>query len=100
MPSHPDGFEGIGGERNGWRASNVRLQVEALDVSGNVGGPNLGFVFGDVPPANRSYFEIPVSGGGVASYRVTVRTLADMRAGLDRLGRHPHRNGTRDHPSS
>jgi hypothetical protein len=53
----------------------VRLQVEALDASGNVIGSTLGFVFGDVPPANRSSFEIPLPGSGAASYRVTVRTL-------------------------
>ena len=61
--------------RGGWWASNVRLQVEALDASGHVIGSNVGFVFGDVPPANRSYFEIPVPVSGAASYRVTVRTL-------------------------
>jgi hypothetical protein len=61
--------------RDGWWASNVRLQVEALDTSGTVIGSNLGLVFGDVPPANRSYFEIPVPASGAASYRVTVRTL-------------------------
>jgi hypothetical protein len=61
--------------RGGWWASNVRLQVEALDASGDVIGSTSGLVFGDVPPANRSYFEIPVPGSGAASYRVTVRTL-------------------------
>ena len=61
--------------RAGWWASNVQLQVEALDASGAVIGSTLGLVFGDVPPANRSYFEIPVPGSGAASYRVTVRTL-------------------------
>jgi len=61
--------------RDGWWASNVWLQVEALDASGNVIASNFGLVYGDVPPANRSYFEIPVPGSGAASYRVTVRTL-------------------------
>jgi len=56
-------------------AANVRLQVEALDASGNVIGSNSGFVFGNVPPANRSYFGIPVPGSGASSYRVTVQTL-------------------------
>jgi hypothetical protein len=61
--------------RDGDWVANVRLQVEALDASGTVIGSNLGFVLGDVPPANRSYFEIPLPGSGAASYRVTVRTL-------------------------
>lgn len=61
--------------RGGYWASNVRLQVEALDGSGNVIGSHLGYVFGDVPPSDRLYFEIPVPISGAASYRVTVRTL-------------------------
>jgi hypothetical protein len=61
--------------RDGYWAADVRLEVEALDASGNVIGSNSGFVFGNVPSANRSYFEIPVPGSGAASYRVTVQTL-------------------------
>jgi hypothetical protein len=61
--------------RDGYWASNVRLQVEALDASGTVLGSNAGFVAGDVPPANRSYFEILVPVRGAASYRVTVQNL-------------------------
>jgi hypothetical protein len=59
----------------GYWASNMRLQVEALDASGNVIGSRVGDVFGDVPPADRLYFEISVPSSGAASYRVTVRTL-------------------------
>jgi hypothetical protein len=38
-------------------------------------GRKVGDVFGDVPPADRLYFEISVPSSGAASYRVTVRTL-------------------------
>jgi hypothetical protein len=61
--------------RDGYWAANVRLQIEALDASGNVIGSRLGSVFGQVPPSDRSYFEIPVPISGAASYRVTVQTL-------------------------
>ncbi len=63
-------------ERDLW-AGSVQLLAEALDASGQVVSSTLATVYGEVPPRNRSYFEIrlPVVG---ASYRVTVRS-ADWR---------------------
>ena len=55
-------------------AVNVKLLVEALDSSGHVMGSTLATVYGDVPPRNRSYFEVSVPPAG-ASYRVSVRSV-------------------------
>jgi hypothetical protein len=59
-------------QRAGTYATEMRLQVEALDASGQAVGSTTGFVFGDVPPSGRSYFEIkaPAKAG---SYRVTIQ---------------------------
>jgi hypothetical protein len=62
-------------ERAGSYASSVRLLVEALDASGQVAGSTTGFVFGDVPPSDRSYFEVKAP-AKAASYRVTVQTFS------------------------
>ena len=62
-------------ERAGSYASSVRLLVEALDASGQVVGSTTGFVFGDVPPSDRSYFEVKAP-AKAASYRVTVQTFS------------------------
>jgi hypothetical protein len=61
-------------QRAGTYAVSVRLLVEALDGAGQVMGSTIGYVFGDVPPSNRSYFEIkaPVK---AASYRVTIASF-------------------------
>ena len=61
--------------RAGTYAVDVRLLVEALDASGQVIGATTAYVMGDVPPSNRSYFEVkaPVP---AASHRVTVRSFA------------------------
>ncbi len=56
------------------RAANVQLLVEALDASGQVVGSTPAWVYGEVPPRNRSYFEVPLSLSG-SSYRVTVRSV-------------------------
>jgi hypothetical protein len=61
--------------RDGYVASHVRLQVEALDGSGHVIGARAAYVSGDVPPGDRVYFEVPVPVKGAAGYRVTVRAL-------------------------
>ena len=55
-------------------AVNVQLLVEALDSSGHVVGSTRATVYGEVPPRNRSYFEVPVPPAG-ASYRVSVRSV-------------------------
>ncbi|MFI5373601.1 MAG: hypothetical protein ACHQ8D_03070 [Candidatus Rokuibacteriota bacterium] len=62
-------------QRAGSYATSVRLLVEALDASGQVAGSTSGLVFGDVPPSDRSYFEIkaPARAG---SYRVTVQAFS------------------------
>ncbi len=59
-------------QRSGTYATSMRLQVEALDASGQAVGSTTGFVFGDVPPSGRSYFEIKAP-AKAASYRVTVQ---------------------------
>jgi hypothetical protein len=62
-------------QRAGSYAVSVRLLVEALDGSGQVAGSTTGYVFGDVPPSNRSYFEIKAP-AKAASYRVTIESFA------------------------
>lgn len=61
-------------QRAGSYATSVRLLAEALDASGQVVGSTTGFVFGDVPPSGRSYFEIKTS-AKAATYRVTIQTF-------------------------
>lgn len=61
-------------QRAGLYATSMRLQVEALDASGQAVGSTTGFVFGDVPPSDRSYFEIKAP-ARAASYRVTILTF-------------------------
>ncbi len=61
--------------RGGSFASGVLLLVEALDGSGQVVGSTTGSVVGDIPPSDRSYFEIKAP-AKAASYRVTVRSSA------------------------
>jgi len=62
-------------QRAGSYAVSVRLLVEALDGSGQVAGSTTGYVLGDVPPSNRSYFEIKAP-AKAASYRVTIESFA------------------------
>lgn|SRR5512138_899776 len=61
--------------RAGSYATAVRLLVEALDASGRVAGSTSGLVIGDVPPSDRSYFEIKAP-PKAASYRVTIQTFS------------------------
>ena len=51
--------------------NNVRMRVEALDTAGSVTATYIGYVFGDVTPGTRAYFEVPVT-QKAASYRVSV----------------------------
>ncbi len=62
-------------QRAGAYAVSVRLRVEALDGSGQVAGSTIGYVLGEVPPSNRSYFEIKAPAKGT-SYRVTIESFA------------------------
>ena len=62
-------------QRAGSYAISVRIRVEALDGSGQVAGSTIGYVLGDVPPSNRSYFEIKAP-ARAASYRVTIESFA------------------------
>ncbi len=62
-------------QRAGSYAVSVRLLVEALDGSGQVVGSTIGYVLGEVPPSNRSYFEIKAP-AKAASYRVTIESFA------------------------
>lgn len=62
-------------QRAGSYAVSVRLLVEALDGSGQVVGSTVGYVLGEVPPSNRSYFEIKAP-AKAASYRVTIASFA------------------------
>jgi hypothetical protein len=61
--------------RGGTYATSVRLLVEALDASGATVGSASGWLFGDVPPSDRSYFEIKAP-PRAASYRVTIQTFS------------------------
>ena len=61
-------------QRAGSYAESVRFRVEALDGSGQVVGSTTGYVLGDVPPSNRSYFEIKAP-AKAASYRVTIQSF-------------------------
>ncbi|MGH7367090.1 MAG: hypothetical protein ACREK9_11835 [Candidatus Rokuibacteriota bacterium] len=61
-------------QRAGSYAVGVRLLVEALDGSGRVVGSTTGYVLGDVPPSNRSYFEVKAP-AGAAGYRVTIQSF-------------------------
>jgi len=61
-------------QRAGGYAVSVRLLVEALDGSGQVVGSTSGYVLGDVPPSNRSYFELKAP-AKAASYRVTIASF-------------------------
>jgi hypothetical protein len=49
--------------------------VDALDGAGQVTGSTVGYVLGEVPPSNRSYFEIKAP-AKAASYRVTIESFA------------------------
>jgi hypothetical protein len=62
-------------QRAGSYAVSVRLLVEALDGSGQVAGSTIGYLLGEVPPSNRSYFEIKAP-AKAASYRVTIESFA------------------------
>jgi hypothetical protein len=62
-------------QRSGSYAVSVRLRVDALDGSGQVTGSTVGYVLGEVPPSNRSYFEIKAP-AKAASYRVTIESFA------------------------
>src|SRR5262245_57506632 len=62
-------------DRPGSYATGVWLRVEALDAAGQTVGSTTGYVMGDVPPSNRSYFEIKAP-AKAASYRVTVQSYA------------------------
>jgi len=62
-------------QRAGSYATAVRVLVEALDASGQVAGSTSGLIVGDVPPSDRSYFEISAP-ARAASYRVTIQTFS------------------------
>ena len=51
--------------------NNVRMRVEALDAGGGVTATYIGYVFGDVTPGTRAYFEVPLA-QKAANYRVSV----------------------------
>ena len=51
--------------------NNVRMRVEALDTAGSVTATYIGYVFGDVTPGTRAYFEVPVT-EKAANFRVSV----------------------------
>ncbi|HMH50614.1 MAG TPA: FxLYD domain-containing protein [Candidatus Acidoferrum sp.] len=58
---------------NAWGigVNNVRMRIEALDPAGGVTATYIGYVFGDVTPGTRAYFEVPVP-QKAPSYRVSV----------------------------
>ena len=60
-------------DRPGSYASDVRLRVDALDAAGQTVGSTTGYVMGDVPPSNRSYFEVRAP-AKAAGFRVMVQS--------------------------
>ena len=60
-------------ERPGAYATGVRLRVDALDAAGQAVGSTTAYVMGDVPPSNRSYFEVKAP-AKAAAFRVTVQS--------------------------
>ena len=61
-------------------AGNVRLIVEGLDAGGQVASSTIAQLFGEVPPFNRAYFEIPAPRGGT-TYRVRVLSFDPVARG-------------------
>jgi hypothetical protein len=51
--------------------NNVRMRVEALDSAGGVTATYIGYVFGDLTPGTRAYFEVSLP-QKAANYRVSV----------------------------
>ena len=66
---------------HGRQAINVRLLAEALDASGQVVDRAIGFVPGNVPASNRSYFSVPLKTAG-AGYRITVTAFEWRDCGI------------------
>ena len=63
-------------ERAGSYATSVRLRVDALDAAGQTVDSTTGYVLGDVPPSNRSYFEVKAPAKAASLLRVTVQSYA------------------------
>ncbi len=57
-----------------WRITNVRLQVDSIDVSGTLAASASGWVLGDVAAGGRGYFYVPVS-AQAPTYRPSVQTF-------------------------
>jgi len=55
-------------------ATRVQLLVESLDASGQVTASTTAWVYGEVPPRSRSYFDVRVSEAG-NRYRVSVLSV-------------------------
>ena len=76
-PAKDDGHSKLTGyvynERDMW-AANVMLGVEILDAAGAVVDSTTDSVYGNIPPRNRSFFEVELPATG-ASYRVIVRAV-------------------------
>lgn len=62
-------------------AINVRLLAETLDGTGQVIGRAIGFIPGQVPLKNRSFFSVPLQQSG-ASYRVSVTNFEWRDCGI------------------
>ena len=60
--------------------SNVRLQVDVLDASGEVVASAEGWIYGNVPGRGRAYFFVVVPRLG-GSYRVTVLRFDRLEMG-------------------
>jgi hypothetical protein len=44
-----------------WRITNVRVQVDSIDINGKLVASALGWVLGDVAAGGQGYFYVPVS---------------------------------------
>ena len=61
-------------------AVNIRLLVEELDTSGQMGSTTVGYVDDEVLPGGRVSFQVPVPREG-ATYRVRVQSFVWHRVG-------------------
>ena len=68
------GVEGYVSNALPWRITNVRLQVDSLDLNGSLIASASGWVVGDVPAHGRGYFYVRVA-APAATYRPSVQTF-------------------------
>jgi hypothetical protein len=63
-------------------ATRIQLLVEGLDGAGAVVATTVAYVFSEVQPGGRAYFEVPAP-GPAGTYRVSVLAYERIEAGGD-----------------